>query len=157
MTAVVARRVAATPARPAAEAWRVITKIVTFPGPARQELERCAGVAMSLIAAEAMRDSPIVVHGVGPRLRIYCIYDEEAILGEGLNEDSLSWCPTDGDWAMSLPCSSEDLSWVAAALARSSLRVTARDFAEAAPTEGEQVSATHGELGIVDLGAFLRP
>lgn len=110
--AVVARHVAATPARPAAEAWRVITNIVTFPGPARQELERCAGIAMSLIAAEAMRDSPIVVHGVGPRLRIYCLYDEEAILGEGLNEDSLSWCPTDGNWAMSLPCSSEDLSWV---------------------------------------------
>jgi hypothetical protein len=41
---------------------------------------------MSLIAAEAMRDSPIVVHGVGPRLRVYCLYDDEAILGEGVSD-----------------------------------------------------------------------
>lgn len=157
-TTVVARKVAATPARPAAEAWRVITDLVTLPGPARQELQRCAGIAMSLIAEEAMRDSPIVIYGTGPRLRIYCLYDEEAILGEGQNEDALSWCPTDGNWAMSLPCPSEDLPWVTAALARSSSRVTARDLAEVAPTGGgEQASAARGELGVVDLGAFLRP
>lgn len=68
---VVVRRIAATPARPAAEAWGVIVDLLAPPGSiARQELDRAGGVAMSLIAAEAMRDSPIVVHGVGSRLRL---------------------------------------------------------------------------------------
>ncbi len=154
----VSRRVAATPARPAAEAWKVITDLVTMQGPAREELGRCAGFAMSLIAGEAMRESPIVLHGVGPRLRIYCLYDQEAVLGEGQTEDVLSWCATCGNWAMSLPCPSEDLSWVAAALARISSRVTARDLAEATPGEGgNRSSADRAELGAIDLGAFLRP
>jgi hypothetical protein len=156
---VVVRRIAATPARPAAEAWRVIAGLLApYENAARQELSRVAGVTMSLIAAEAMRHSPIVVHGVGPRLRVYCLYDEEAILGEGASEEPLGWCPTDGEWAMSLPCPPEDLQWVAAALARVSTRVTARDLAEAAPSgTREQARAANSELGPVDLEAFLRP
>lgn len=160
MTAtVVVRRVAATPARSAAEAWAIIADLVApRDSTARQELDRAAGMAMSLIAAEAMRESPIVVHGVGPRLRVYCLYDDEAILGEGASEDVLSWCPTDGDWAMSLPCPSEDLSWVQAALARVSVRITVRDQAESAPSETqEQTRLASRELGPVNLEAFLRP
>lgn len=155
---VVVRRIAATPARPAAEAWGVIVDLLAPRGSiARQELDRAAGVAMSLIAGEAMRDSPIVVHGVGPRLRLYCLYDDEAILGEGVSEDPLAWCPTDGDWAMSLPCPSEDLAWVGPALARVSSRITVRDQTEAAPSEGqEQASRAGADLSPVDVEAFLR-
>lgn len=155
---VVVRRIAATPARPAAEAWGVIVDLLAPRGSiARQELDRAAGVAMSLIAGEAMRDSPIVVHGVGPRLRLYCLYDDEAILGEGVSEDPLAWCPTDGDWAMSLPCPSEDLAWVGPALARVSSRITARDQTELAPSEGqERASRAGADLGPVDVEAFLR-
>src|SRR6266536_2943872 len=133
---VVARRVAATPARSAADAWRVIVSLVAPAGSeARQELDRVGGVAMSLIADEAMRDSPIEVVGVGPRLRIYCLYDTEAILGEGASEGPLAICPTDGSWLMSLPCPKEDLDWVQEALSRVSTRVTARDLKEATSPE----------------------
>lgn len=156
---VVVRRVVATPVRSAAQAWTAIADLVAPRGTTdRQELDRVAGIAMSLIAEETMRDSPIVVHGVGPRLRVYCLYDDEAILGEDASENALSWSPTDGNWAMSLPSPSEDLSWVQQALARVSSRVTARDKAEAAPgdtrEENQQASA---DLGTVDREAFLRP
>jgi len=159
MTTVVVRRVAATPARSAAEAWGVIADLVAPQGKAaRQELERVAGIVISLVAAEAMRDSPVVVRGVGPRLRVYCLYDDEAILGEATSEDVLSWCPTDGDWAMSVPCPPDDLSWVQAALARVSARITARDQDKAAPSETpEPTREARDALDPVDMEAFLRP
>ncbi len=158
-TTVVVRRVAATPACSAADAWVVIADLVApRGGGARQELDRVAGVATSLIAAEAMRNSPIVIHGVGPRLRLYCLYDEEAILGEGVSEDALPWCPTDGDWAMSFPCPAEDLPWVQKALARVSNRITARDQVELGPSGvQEQPAKANSQLGPVDVKAFLRP
>ncbi len=155
---VVVRRVAATPGRSAAEAWGVITDLTAPPrSDARDELDRVAGVAMSLIAAEAMRDAPIVVSGAGPRLRVYCLYDDDAILGEGASEDPLAWVPTDGDWAMSLPCPAEDLTWVQAALACVSKRVTARDMAEASVGIQDRRQEESGDLGPVNVEAFLRP
>ena len=156
---VIARRVAATPVRPAAEAWDIIVGLITLEGtPARAELASVSGAGMSLVAAEAMREAPIVVWGVGPRLRVYAVYDEDAILGEGLSEDPLTWCPTDGEWAMSLPCPKEDLNWVQASLARSSKRVTARDLSEAVPEEAtDGAKRTTEPRGTVDLEAFLRP
>ncbi|MGE3271325.1 MAG: hypothetical protein AB7P40_21430 [Chloroflexota bacterium] len=156
---VVARRVAATPARSAAEAWAVIARLIApKAGPACDELGHVAGVAMSLIAAEAMRESPIVVLGAGPRIRVYCVYDTASIVGEGVSEEPLATCPTDGEWAMSLPCPKEDLDWVQRELARRSTRVTARDLKDALPAQSQQ-NATGGrsELGPIDVEAFLRP
>lgn len=132
--------------------------LIARPGtPARQELERVAGIATALIAGEAMRTSPVVVHGVGPRLRVYYLYDEEAILGEGASEEALAWCPTDGDWAMSLPCPPEDLDWVTGALARASKRVTARDVADDVPSPGDSVKRRGDDDVSIDREAFLRP
>jgi len=155
---VVVRRIAATPARSAAEAWTVIAQLLAAAGStARQELDQVAGIGMSLIAAEAMRDSSLVVSGVGSRLRLSCLYDEAAILGEGAREDPLPWCPTDGDWKMSFPCPVEDLPWVQAALASVSTRITARDMIEAAPSETpKSIRETSDGLGSVDVEAFLR-
>ena len=157
---VVVRRVVATPGRPAADAWAVIADLVAPPGSAaREDLAAVAGIAISLIAAEAMRESPIVVHGVGPRLRIYCLYDEDAILEEGSSEDPLSWSPTSGDWGMSLPCPRDDLAWVQRALADRSDRITARDWSGRAPSEDEpnpsQKIAANADT--IDVDAFLRP
>jgi hypothetical protein len=155
---IVVRRVAATPARAAAEAWTVIANLIAPPGSdARREIDAAGGIGMSLIAAEAMRNSPIVMQGVGARLRLYCVHDDEAILGEGVSEEPLAWCPTDGDWAMSLPCPEEDLSWVQSALTKVSSRITARDLVATAPSGAtrERVART-GEAAI-DVEAFLRP
>lgn len=156
---VVVRRIAATPARSAADAWQVIAELVAPRGSAaRRELDQLAGIASALIAAEALRENPLVIHGAGPRLRMYCLYDDDAVLGEGVMEDVLPWCPTQGNWAMSLPCLAEDLEWMQAALARISTRVTIRDAAEAVSVSdaGEERSPLSTE-GTIDKEAFLRP
>ena len=159
-TTVVVRRIIATPARPAAEAWRTVADLVAVPSSAaRSELDRVAGVVSYLIAAEALHRTPLVLHGVGPRLRVYCLYDDQAILGEGASEDPLSWCPTDGDWAMSVPCPPEDLTWVERALANHSERITARDWGEGVPgksTTGEATSTAKHQAK-VNIDGFLRP
>lgn len=157
---VVVRRIAATPVRSATEAWSRIADLIS-PGTSlgREELDAIAGIGISLIGSESPRNSPIVVWGVGPRLRIYAVYDEDAIVGDGLSEDPLAWSPTSGEWAMSLPCLTEDLSWVQAALARSSTRVTARDISDAVPADNvvDQPSAMSANMDSVNIDAFLRP
>ena len=155
---IVVRRIAATPVRSAAETWDFIASLLAPAGSeARQELDHVGGIAASLIAAEAPRDSAIVVAGIGARLRIYCLYDEAAIVGDEASEEALSWDPTDGDWAMSLPCNADDLAWVKAALAQQSTRITARDLAEAAPSDLTDVDKSKRiELGPVNAEAFFR-
>jgi len=122
----VARRIRAAPERSAIEVWRVIETLISQDGSgARRELDTASGVAASLIGDEAPKDSPIVVAGSGPRLRIYCIYGDDAVTGEGSNESDLATDPTNGDWRMWLPAGDEDIEWVSEALTRRSNRITA--------------------------------
>jgi hypothetical protein len=118
---VLARVVRATPFRPAGEAWDVIVALLAPDGgAARAELMKVAGVATSLIAAETPKDDKIVVWGGGPRVRVSCVYGDDAITGDYANETKLARSPTGGDWRMSLPCPEEDLTWVQAALDKKS-------------------------------------
>src|SRR3546814_2135228 len=94
-----------------------------------------SGFSSSVIADQAPKDAPIVVTCDGPRTRIYCLYDDDALDGADANEDLLGFDPLKGDWRLSLPCLSEDLAWVQGALKRHSSRVTARDLATAARSE----------------------
>ncbi len=96
-------------------------------GAARTELLAVAGIAASIIADHTPKDAPIVATCDGPRTRIYCLYDDDAIDGSDANEDSLGFDPLKGDWRVSLPALAEDLSWVQAALKEHSDRITARD------------------------------
>ena len=86
--------------------------------PAAHGLELLAvdGLAASIIADQAPKDAAIVVTCDGPRTRIYCLYDDDAIDGSDANEDALGFDPLKGDWRMSLPCLADDLAWVQAAL-----------------------------------------
>jgi hypothetical protein len=118
-----------------------------------------AGIASSLITREAM-NSPIVVYGCGPRVRIYCVYNEDAIRGEAANENKLAFDATDGDWHMSLPCPEDDLDWVVGALAKKTKRITARDQGESVESEdSSQASKAAGNDGAagIDMEAFLKP
>ena len=125
----IARRVAASPVRTASEAWRFITELLSKPdSDGRLELVAVTGIACSLIADECFKGAPAVVTGSGPQVRVYCIYDEDAIDGTKVNENALSFVATDGDWKMSLPCREEDLDWVTASLKKKSSRITARDM-----------------------------
>lgn len=139
MSSVAARRIIATPARHASGAW---TKMVDLLAPdqnsnARKELESVAGIANLLISEEAFKNAPAVVRGKGPRVRLYCLYNDDAISGEDASEAALATVPTEEEWKMSLPCPTDDLEWVQSALKNKSTRITARDLSEPVTDEDE--------------------
>lgn len=160
MSSVVARRIIATPARHASAAWAIIIDLIA-PGQhsdARQELESVAGIANSLISEEAFKDAPAVVRGKGARVRLYCLYNDDAISGEDANESALATAPTGGEWTMSLPCPSDDLDWVQSALKNKSTRITARNLSEGVIVEDEdsQNDTSPAEAVAVNREAFFR-
>ena len=141
MSTVLARRVASTPVRTASQTWAKITEILASDpaSSAHAELRKATGVACASISSEATRDAAIVVWGAGPRVRIYCVFDEDAITGDDVSEDPLLKAPTDGDWKMSIPCLPEDVTWSSAHLASVSSRISARAMDEDVE-DGEQGS-----------------
>jgi hypothetical protein len=153
---IVARRFVSIPERSASATWDAISQLLApeSDSAAAAELRSVAGVAASLISREAMT-SPIVVWGAGPRVRIYCLYNDDAIEGDDANEMALSFDPTDGEWYMSLACPVEDLSWVQNALKSKSKRITARDMGTALDSDEESGRNSATET-VVDLEAFFK-
>lgn len=157
MITVARRTFRSTPERSALATWTAIVDLLTRgkSDGTRLELLAAAGVAASIIADQAPADAPIVVTCDGPRTRIYCLYDDDAIDGSGANEAPLGFDPLNGDWRLSLPCPADDLTWVQAALNRHSRRITARD-------QGEQVindksaTRTKGKPLVLNQKGFLR-
>lgn len=153
---ILARTVRASPFRAADEAWEVIVSLLApNGGAAHAELMKVVGVATSLIASKATNDDKIFVWGGGPQVRINCIYDEGATAGDNAQEQKLARSPTDGDWFVSLPCHEEDLTWVRAALAKQSTRVTARKLGEKPDTDADD--GQDATAATIDKEAFLRP
>lgn len=153
---VVARRIIATPARPASEAWAVMVDLLApdKQSEARKELESVAGIASNLIADEAFEGAAGVVYGSGPRVRLYCLYGDKAISGDRASEAALAFNPTEGDWRMSLPCPAEDLTWVRGALKERSSRITARDMDEDVEEEGDSEGRKASAGFEIDTEAF---
>ena len=153
---VLARRFASIPTRSATETWQAIVSLVApdAMSPAQSELAAVGGVMCSVIAQEALRDDALVLHGSGPRLRVYCLYGDDALEPDAASESPLSFVPTEGDWQMSVPCHEDDLAWVTRALARRSSRVHARavgtDLDEEQDTDRSQGRAS------VNLDSYLR-
>jgi hypothetical protein len=129
MTTVASRTFASTPKRDAAATWTAIVDLLTQGrnSAPRTELLAVSGIAASIIADQAPKDAPIVVTCDGPRTRIYCLYNDDAVEGSDSNEDALGFDPLAGDWQLSLPCLKDDLAWVEAALKKHSTRITARE------------------------------
>lgn len=156
---VVARRIIATPARPASEAWSVMVNLLApdTKSEAHKELQSVAGIAASLISDEAFKDAAAVVRGKGPRVRLYCLYDEDAISGENASEASLASVPTEEDWKLSLPCPADDLTWVQSALKQKSSRITARDMTEQVQDDENQNAGEDASKAFaVNREAFFR-
>jgi hypothetical protein len=153
MTTVVSRRLRSVPHRSAIDAWNLLIEVVTAQsGPeSRAELESVRGIASSVIAEQTPQDAPIVLHGAGPRVRIYCIYDDAAIEGDGHDEKPLSFDPFDGAWELSLPCKSEDLAWVTEALRKKSARIVARDETTGLATDAVKGHATALEVNLEEF------
>jgi hypothetical protein len=155
MSTVASRTFKSTPQRDAAGTWTAIVDLLTQgkADTARSELLAVAGVAASVIADQAPKDAAITVTCDGPRTRIYCLYDDDAIDGSDANEDALGFDPLKGDWQVSLPCLADDLAWVQSALKKHSTRITARDLS-ATGSNADDVAAKSQSL-VFDPKGFL--
>jgi hypothetical protein len=156
MTTVARRTFCSIPQRDAAQTWVAIVDLLTKgqAGGARTELLTVAGIVASTIADQAPRDAPIVVMCEGPRTRIYCLYDDDAIDGSDSNEDAIGYDPLNGDWSISLPCLADDLSWVQGALKKHTNRIAARDAALSIAAD-ESASAASSTSLVLDPKGFL--
>lgn len=126
---VASRTFRSTPHRSASETWRAIVELLTQgrDGEVRNELLTVVGEAASIISDRAPKHAPIVITCDGPRTRIYCVYDEDAVESEGEDETMLGYDPLAGKWRVSLPCQEDDLLWIESALRKKSSRIAARD------------------------------
>lgn len=112
-------------------------------------------MAAITIASEAPENDAFVVYGEGPQIRIYCVFGEDAVSGDGVNEESLAKVPTNGDWHMSLPCLAEDLDWTNKKLKNLSSRIRARAVGESVEYE-ETPESNATRAVILNLGEFLK-
>jgi hypothetical protein len=156
VSTVASRTFASTPKRDAAQTWAAIVDLLTrgLSGAARNELLAVSGVAASIIADQAPKDAPIVVTCDGPRTRIYCLYDDDAVESSDANEDPLGFDPLVGDWHISLPCLKDDLSWVQSALKKHSTRITARE-PDAEVVKAENAASLQAQALVFDPKGFL--
>lgn len=122
---------------------------------ARAELMSVAGIAASVITDQTPETSPIVATCDGPRTRIYCLFDDESLEASAGNEAKLGFDALKGNWQVSLPVATEDLSWVAAALKKKTSRVVARDAASGINAETTEKAAVDSAVEI-DLEGFLK-
>ncbi|MCK1281794.1 hypothetical protein IVB46_41925 [Bradyrhizobium sp. 61] len=152
----VRREIASIPVRTSAETWQAVTDLIVGAGSVDAgTLKAAASVMESLIADEHAATVPIVVKGSGPRLVIYCLYNEEA-MSAGKDIDKLNWVPTAGDWAMTAPCDPEDVSWMNKTLKERAPRITVHDVANQPDDSDEEAGAQSAALKI-DWGALDRP
>lgn len=158
MTAVARRDFRSIPHRDASATWGVIVDLLTGGGKdqaKRQELMKVSGVASSVIADQIPRDCPIVVTCDGPRTRVYCCYDDDALDDSNGNESGLGYDALKGDWQVSLPVAEEDLVWVQGALKKSSSRVVARNMDDGLEVENNAQVAPGSAL-VLDVEGFMK-
>lgn len=149
MSTVSRRTFAATPARDALSTWSAIVDVLA-PGAthsARKELTAVAGIAASIISDRSPKNHAIVATCDGPRTRVYCLFDDDAVDGSDANEAALGYDALKGDWAVSLPCDADELDWVQRALKKHGTRVTARDLD--APVAADQDEPAAARLSLV--------
>ncbi|MFZ1991934.1 MAG: hypothetical protein WAW96_19435 [Alphaproteobacteria bacterium] len=156
MSTVASRTFRSNPQRDALQTWNAIVDLLTRGKTSanRAELLSVGGIVASVIAEQGPKVAPIVVTCDGPRTRIYCLYDEDAIDGSDANEDELGFDPLIGDWRLSLPCPEDDLGWVKAALKKHSSRITARDL-DSHLSADESATAAKSEALVLDPKGFL--
>ena len=147
----VRRDIASIPRRSAAETWREIVELITGSGSEdAASLTAAASVMESLITDEHPAKIPIVVKGVGSRLVVYCLFGEDAMDAD-LAVDKLSWNPTAGNWEITAPTDSVDVSWMNNTLRERAPRITVHDV-RVAPIDDEEATEATQELKI-DWGA----
>ena len=146
------RDIASVPARSARQTWRAIVDLVTGPDTVdRDQLDAAASIMESVIADEQPASVPIVFKGAGPRVVVYCVYDEDA-MEAGHDIDPLSTNPTAGDWRATAPCESDDVDWMNRSLKERAPRILVH-AADDAPPDGDETEAAATKFQI-DWGAL---
>jgi hypothetical protein len=155
MATVISRTFRSSPFRNTHDTWMAIVELLTGgkSSDARTALLSVAGVAASCIADQSPRSVPIIVTCGGPRTRIYCLYDDDALEGSDAKESSLGFDALSGDWSVSIPCHKDELSWVVDALAEHSARITARDMSTGLATD--EKAAASSSL-VLDVEGFMK-
>lgn len=150
----VRRDIASIPLRSAGETWQAIIELISGPDSVdRAALENAASVMETLIADEQPAAVPIVVKGNGPRLLVYCLYQEKA-MEAGLGIDALSWNPTAGDWAITAPCEDADAPWMNRSLQARAARITVHAADQQPPADDEQETAKARASLDIDWGVL---
>jgi hypothetical protein len=157
MATVITRFIASTPERTASATWGKIMSLLApdAKSDARAELEKVAGIAASSIVSEATKNDAFVISGSGPQVRIYCVFGEDAVNRDGVNESALKESATQGGWQLSIPCLPEDLDWSQKKLKADSKRATARATGEKFAVNESKVTATNSGLS-VNMSEFLK-
>jgi hypothetical protein len=158
MSTVASRIIRSSPYRDSVNTWLTIIELLSRgkAGAAREQLTAITGIASSLMADRSAESAPIVVTCNGPRTRIYCLYDEDALDDSRANEDALGFDPLKGDWAVSLPCPAGDLAWVQRALKEKGTRITARDESVGVNEARVAETVTSKSEAIVDTQSFFK-
>ncbi|MGH0028474.1 MAG: hypothetical protein ACQGVC_01680 [Myxococcota bacterium] len=146
------RDIASVPARSAKETWQaIISLVVAADSVDADQLTAAASIMQSLISDEQPAEVPIVFKGSGPRVLIYCAYNEDA-MQLGLDVDPLSTTPTVGDWQVTAPCEPEDVAWMNQALADRAPRIRVHEPGEAT-TDVSAADAAESDKIQIDWGA----
>lgn len=153
----VRRNIASIPVRTAGETWRAIVELITAEDSIdRAQLEAAASVMETLIADEQPAAVPIVVKGSGPRLLIYCLYQDDA-MEAGLDIDALSWNPTADDWRITAPSEDEDAAWMNSTLGNRAPRITVHAADQAPAEEADDEAAKAAPALEIDWEALKSP
>lgn len=147
------------PSRDASATWIAIVDLITANssnGDARRELMSVEGIVASVIAEQTPKDAPIIVTCAGPRTRIYCLYDDDALDDSSSNESKLGFDTTKGNWQVSLGVAKDDLTWVQSALKKASSRIVARDAASEFEVDSEKSSTKASSSVELDMEGFLK-
>ncbi len=147
----------ASPHLTGSETWTAIAKFLspTDGSAARKELLSVTGIAAQLISTESPKDFPIISSGSGDRVRIYCLYDEDAQDEDNANEAPLAFDATAKDWKVSLPAEADDVAWIKTELAKLSSRITVREKSEAFEEDEKEEKSSSASF-TVNLDEFLK-
>jgi hypothetical protein len=153
---IVARKFNASPARLSSETWTAIASLVCDGDKkALTEFAAVTGIGSSLLNDQLFEASPMVVISKGPRLRIYCLYGEDAISGEDANEEPLSWKPTEEEWHAFLPCTVDELKAIKIALKSKSNKFSAYDVEVGLPEDAkDHAESSDAAKATIDFAAF---
>lgn len=155
----VARHFTASPARLSSATWTAIAELICKnDNDAAAEFAKVAGLGSSLINEKFLAKNPLVVKSKGPRLRVYCLYGEDAISGEDAHESGLTWSPTDDDWHVFLPCSEDEYDEMTISLKAKSVKFSIYNLEKGIPDDTASDTAKAASAAAsVDWGAFKNP